>query len=61
MLINAKYFRELKNYSMDYVATELEISIKKYYKMENGKSDIKMSELNKLAKILGVHSYQLIK
>ena len=60
MLLNAKFFREQKNYSVDYVAIQLEISQKKYLKIENGLKDIKLSQLNKLSKILGVKKSQLI-
>lgn len=61
MILNAKHFREQKNYSLEYVSIQLEISQKKYCKIENGLSDIKLSELNKLSRILGVKKSELIK
>lgn len=60
MLLNAKFFREQKNYSIDYVAIELDISKKKYLKIENGLKEIKLSELQKLSKILGVKKSELL-
>ena len=60
MLLNARFFREQKNYSIDYVAIELDISKKKYLKIENGFKEIKLSELQKLSKILGVKKSELL-
>jgi transcriptional regulator with XRE-family HTH domain len=61
MLLNVKHFREQKNFSIEYVSIQLEISQKKYYKIENGLADIKLSELHKLSRILGVNKSELIK
>ena len=61
MLLNAKFLREQKNYSIDYVSIQLDISQKKYLKIENGLKDIKLSELHKLSKVLGVKKSELIK
>jgi transcriptional regulator with XRE-family HTH domain len=60
MLLNARFLREQKNYSIDYVAIELDISKKKYLKIENGLKEIKLSELQKLSKILGVKKSELL-
>lgn len=60
MLLNARFYREQKNYSIDYVAIELDISKKKYLKIENGLKEIKLSELQKLSKILGVKKSELL-
>jgi len=60
MLLNARFFREQKKYSIDYVAIELDISKKKYLKIENGLKEIKLSELQKLSKILGVKKSELL-
>jgi transcriptional regulator with XRE-family HTH domain len=60
MLLNARFLREQKNYSIDYVAIELDISKKKYLKIENGLKEIKLSELQKLSKILGVKKIELL-
>lgn len=61
MILNIKHFREQKNYSVEFVSIQLEISKKKYCKIENGSRDIKLSELNKLSRILGVKKSDLIK
>lgn len=61
MLLNARFFREQKKYSIDYVAIELDISKKKYLKIENGLKEIKLSELQKLSEILDVKKCELIK
>lgn len=52
--LKIKEYREQKNHSPDYVAIQMEISVKKYEKIEKGIVDLKLSKLDKLAKILGV-------
>lgn len=52
--LKIKEIRERKNISKDYIAIQMEISIKKYDEIEKGKVDLKISELNLLGDILGV-------
>lgn len=60
MVLNIKTFREQNNYSIEYVAVQLELSNREYIKIEKGIKDIKLSKLDKLAKILGVTKSQLL-
>lgn len=59
MVLKIKDFREQNNLSIDQVAVQLGISNKDYVKIENGIKDIKLSKLEKLAKILGVKKSDL--
>ena len=54
-----KNIREQNNLSMEYVAIQMEISLKDYYKIERGEIDLKLSKLDKLVKILGINKSQL--
>jgi transcriptional regulator with XRE-family HTH domain len=49
-----KKFRELKNYTQQYMADQLELSISGYGKIERDETDISVSRLEKIAAILGV-------
>lgn len=57
--INIKECREQKNHSTDYVAIQMEMSVKTYLKIETGKVDLKLSKLEKLVKILGVKKSEI--
>jgi len=54
-----KFFREQNNLSVDYVSTQIDVSVKYYSKIENGEVDLKISKLDKLAKTIGVKKSQL--
>ena len=54
-----KFFREQNNLSVDYVSTQIDVSVKYYRKIENGEVDLKISKLDKLAKTIGVKKSQL--
>ena len=58
---NIKEFREKKNHSPDYVAIQMEMSVKMYLKIETGSVDLKISKLDKLVKILGVKKSEVFK
>jgi transcriptional regulator with XRE-family HTH domain len=45
--------------SAEYVAIQMDISIRDYEKIENGIVDLKLSKLSKVAKILGVKKSEL--
>ena len=49
-----KEIRERNNLSKEYIAIQMEISIKKYNEIEKGKVDLKISKLKRLSEILGV-------
>lgn len=58
---NIKVFREKKNHTPDYVAIQMEMSVKMYLKIETGSVDLKISKLDKLVKILGVKKSEIFK
>ena len=57
---NLKKLREFRNYSQEFMASELGKSQNAYSQMETGKTKIKEEEIIKLAKILEVTSAQLM-
>jgi transcriptional regulator with XRE-family HTH domain len=59
--INIKEYREKNNHSPDYVAIQMEMSVKTYLKIETGSIDLKISKLDKLVKILGVKKSEIFK
>jgi transcriptional regulator with XRE-family HTH domain len=59
--VNIKECREQKNHSTDYVAIQMEMSVKMYLKIEMGSVDLKLSKLDKLVKILGVKKSEICK
>lgn len=59
--IKIKECREQKNQSPDYVAIQMEMSVKTYLKIETGVVDLKISKLDKLVKILGVKKSEIFK
>ncbi len=58
--INIKKIRELKNYSRDYVADCLNISLRAYTDLENGKTKLSIDRLNEISKILNVDPIQIL-
>jgi len=52
---NIKKLRELKNYTQEYMASQLEMSQGGYGKIERGETDISLSKIDAIAKILGVN------
>ncbi len=54
LITKIKDIREQNNFSMEYIAIQMEIDVKDYKKIEQGKVDLKLSKLDKLVKILGV-------
>jgi len=49
-----KKLRELKNYTQQYMADELELSLSGYGKIERDETDISISRLEKIAAVLDV-------
>ena len=49
-----KKLRELKNYTQQYMADELELSLSGYGKIERDETDISISRLEKIATVLEV-------
>ena len=52
--LKIKYLREKSNLSVEFVSIQMELSVKEYNNIEKGKIDIKISKLDKLAKIFKV-------
>ena len=59
--INIKKCREQKNHSTNFVAIQMEMSVKMYLKIEMGSVDLKLSKLDRLVKILGVKKSEICK
>ncbi|MEN9685115.1 MAG: hypothetical protein RLZZ28_901 [Bacteroidota bacterium] len=57
---NIKVLRELRNYDQRYVASELEMGRSTLSTWENGITEVKIENLIKLAKILGLDNYRQI-
>jgi len=51
---NIKAFREIKNLTQEYVATKLNMSTANYSNLENGKIELTLSRLIKIAEIMDV-------
>ena len=49
---NIKKLRELKNYTQAHMANELELSLGGYGKIERDETDVTLSRLNEIAKVL---------
>ena len=47
-------YRLQNNHTPEYVAIQMEMSVKKYEKIEQGMVDLKLSKLDQLVKILGI-------
>jgi transcriptional regulator with XRE-family HTH domain len=56
-----RQYRELRNYSQDYVARQMGISQNAYSKIENGITQLTVNHIKQLAKILEVSLTDLLK
>ncbi|KVV15098.1 helix-turn-helix domain-containing protein [Flavobacterium sp. TMP13] len=59
--LRIKEFRLQNNHTPEYVAIQMEISVKNYINIEKGIVDLKISKLDKLVKILGVQNSELFR
>jgi transcriptional regulator with XRE-family HTH domain len=59
--LKIKEYRLQNNHTPEYVAIQMEISIKKYESIENGMVDLKLSKLDKLVKILGIKKSEIFR
>jgi transcriptional regulator with XRE-family HTH domain len=57
---NIKAIRELKNFTQDYVASQLNMSISNYSNIETGKTDITITRLQQIAQVLEIDFLQII-
>lgn len=57
---NIKAIRELKNYTQDYVAGQLQVSIPTYSNIETGKTEVTLTRLQQIAKVFEVDYQQIL-
>ncbi len=57
---NIRILREIKGYSQKYMATELDMSLSGYNKIERGESDISLSRLEQIAQVLKTDVSQIL-
>ena len=55
-----KNIRELKNYTQEYMAEKLGISIRAYSKIESGETNLTIDRLNKLSQILEMSPLEIL-
>lgn len=55
-----KKLRELKNFTQDFMATELGLNQSAYSKIESGASDMSYTKIEKIASILGIKPEDII-
>ena len=55
-----KQLRELKNYSQEYMATQLKMSVPGYGRIERNEVDVSMERANQIATVLGISLTELI-
>lgn len=59
--LKIKKYRIQNNHTPEYIAIQMEISLKKYESIEKGMVDLKLSKLDKLVKILGIKKSEIFK
>lgn len=57
---NIKKYRELKGLTREFVATELEMSVSGYSKIERGEIDLTLTKLQKISDVLGVSASDIL-
>lgn len=57
---NIKKFRELKNLTRDQIASDLNMSLSGYSKLERGEVDITLGKLNRISQVLEVSISQIL-
>lgn len=55
-----KQLRELKNYSQDYMAKQLKMSVPGYGRIERNEVDVSIERANQIANVLGISLTELI-
>ena len=58
--IKIKQIRELKNFTQEYVATQLDLSTRAYSKIESGETQLTINRLNEISSILGVEPLEFL-
>ncbi|MFV5693033.1 helix-turn-helix domain-containing protein [Flavobacterium sp. LT1R49] len=57
---NIRTIREMKNFTRDFVAGEMEMTPSGYGKIERGETDIAISKISRLATIFGISISELL-
>lgn len=57
---NIKIIRELKNLTQEYVSSQLNLSIPSYSNIETGKTDLTITRLQQIAKVLEIDYQQIL-
>lgn len=55
-----KQLRELKNYSQEFMATKLKMSVPGYGRIERNEVDVSMERANQIATVLGISLTELV-
>jgi transcriptional regulator with XRE-family HTH domain len=50
----------LKNFTQEYVATQLDLTTRAYSKIESGETQLTINRLNEISKILGVEPIEVL-
>ena len=58
--IKIKQIRELKNFTQEYVATQLGLTTRAYSKIEAGETQLTINRLNEISAILGVQPLEVL-
>ncbi|SHM42158.1 helix-turn-helix domain-containing protein [Flavobacterium saccharophilum] len=59
--LRIKKYRIENNHTSEFIAIQMEMSLKKYESIEKGMVDLKLSKLDKLVKILGIKKSEIFK
>lgn len=57
---NIKQIRELKNFSQEYISSQLGLSIRAYSKIESGETQLTINRLNQISQILEVPPMEIL-
>jgi transcriptional regulator with XRE-family HTH domain len=55
-----KQLRELKNYTQEYMATQLGLSTRAYSKIEAGETQLTINRLNEISRVLGIEPMEIL-
>lgn len=58
--IKIKQLRELKNFTQEYMAQQLGLSIRAYSKIETGETQLTVNRLNEISRILGITPVEVL-
>jgi transcriptional regulator with XRE-family HTH domain len=56
-----KQLRELKNFTQEYIAQQLDLSTRAYSKIESGETQLTINRLNEISKILEIDPFEILR